>query len=86
MITDQQIISAGSVQEILEIQKTLYREKMKLDKFFSMFLEKFERKMDPDDTNTAIWKLYNDKLKEYDAIQRSIRASTYYANKRSANI
>lgn len=86
MITDQQIISANSLEEVLEIQRTLYTEKMKLDKFFSMFLEKFERKMDADETDTAIWKLYNAKLKEYDAIQRGIRTSTYYANKRSANI
>lgn len=86
MITDQQFISAESLEEILDLQKDLYREKMKMDKFFSMFLEKFERKMDADETDTAIWKLYNAKLKEYDAIQRGIRTSTYYANKRSANI
>lgn len=86
MITDQQIISANTREEVLELQRTLYREKMKMDKFFSMFLEKFERKMDADDTDTAIWKLYNAKLKEYDAIQRGIRTSAYYANKRPANI
>ena len=38
--------------------------RMKLDKFFSMFLEKYERKMDPDKTDTPIWKLYKLKLKK----------------------
>lgn len=56
-------------------------EKMKLDKFFSMFLEKFERKMDADKTDTPIWKLYKAKLKEYDVINRELRATQYWINK-----
>lgn len=56
-------------------------EKMKLDKFFSMYLEKFERKMDPEKTNTPIWNLYKKKLKEYDEINRNIRACDYWLSK-----
>jgi hypothetical protein len=54
---------------------------MKLDKFFSMFLEKFERKMDPEKPNTPIWKLYKEKLKEYDSIQQEIRNTNYWISK-----
>jgi hypothetical protein len=56
-------------------------QKMKLDKFFSMYLEKFEKKMDPDNTNTSIWKLYKEKLKEYDKIDYEIKSTNYWINK-----
>jgi hypothetical protein len=55
----------------------LMAEKMKMDKFFSMYLDKFERKMDPEKTNTPIWKLYKEKLKEYEAMQRRIKTLQY---------
>jgi hypothetical protein len=60
-------------------------ERMQLDKFFSMFLEKFERKMDPDKTDTPIWKLYKMKLKEYDNISREIKSTEYWL-KKEANV
>lgn len=56
-------------------------EKMKLDKFFSMYLEKFERKMDPEKPNTPIWNLYKSKLKEYDKVQRDIKSAEYWIAK-----
>ena len=84
--TYNKIVSTDNVHELLNIQRKLYTDKMKLDKFFSMFLDKFDRKMNPDDTNTPIWKLYKIKLKEYSDIDQCIKASTYYVNKRSANI
>jgi hypothetical protein len=64
-----------------EQRQTLIVERMKLDKFFSMFLEKFERKMDPDKTDTPIWKLYKTKLKEYDKINHGIRTAEYWITK-----
>ena len=64
-----------------EKHQQLVVEKMKLDKFFSMFLEKFERKMDPDKTDTPIWKLYKTKLKEYDKINHGIRTAEYWITK-----
>jgi hypothetical protein len=56
-------------------------KKMKLDKFFSMFLEKFERKMDPDNTDTPVWKLYKTKLKEYGKINQEIKNTQYWLTK-----
>jgi hypothetical protein len=64
-----------------EQRQNLIVEKMKLDKFFSMFLEKFERKMDPDNTNTPIWNLYKSKLKEYDKLNHGIRTAEYWITK-----
>ena len=67
----------------VEKRNDLIIERMKLDRFFSLFLEKFERKMDPDKTDTPIWKLYKTKLKEYDKVQHDIRSAEYWINKRA---
>jgi len=56
-------------------------EKMKLDKFFSMFLEKFEKQMDPDRVDTPVWKLYKAKQKEYDTGSRELKPTEYWINK-----
>jgi hypothetical protein len=66
---------------LTEKHNSLQIEKMKLDKFFSMFLEKFERKMDADKTDTPIWKLYKTKLKEYDKISQEIKNTKYWIAK-----
>ena len=66
---------------LIEKRNHLLIERMKMDKFFSLFLEKFERKMDPDKTDTPIWKLYKSKLKEYGELQREIKATEYWLKK-----
>ena len=65
----------------LERHNELILQKMKLDKFFSMFLEKFERQMDSDKTDTPVWKLYKTKLKEYEKIDYEIKANQYWLKK-----
>jgi len=66
---------------LTEKYNSLQIEKMKLDKFFSMFLEKFERKMDPDKTDTPVWKLYKAKLKEYDKVSQELKHTEYWIKK-----
>jgi hypothetical protein len=66
---------------LTEKYNSLQIQKMKLDKFFSMFLEKFERKMDADKTDTPVWKLYKAKLKEYDAVSHELKATQYWMKK-----
>jgi hypothetical protein len=73
------------MQDRKELLNTLIIERMHLDKFFSMFLEKFERKMSPDNTDTPIWKLYRKKLKEYDDVSRQIKSAEYWL-KKEANV
>ena len=60
---------------------SLIVQKMKLDKFFTLFLDKFSNKMDPEQVDTQIWKLYKTKLKEYDDIQRELTSTIYFINK-----
>ena len=59
----------------------LLGERMKLDLFFTKYLDKFERKMDPEKTNTPIWALYKKKLNEYADLQQTIKAAEYYMKK-----
>ena len=65
----------------IEQKNRLIVQKMKLDKFFTMFLDKFEKQMDPDNTNTPIWKLYKTKLKEYDKVSYDIKTTDYWLSK-----
>lgn len=67
-------------------KQDLQLEKMKLDKFFSMYLEKFERKMDPEKPDTPIWKLYKTKTKEYNKLCQELRNVDYWIKKESGNV
>ena len=67
--------------ELTEKRGKLYVEKMKLDRFFSMYLDKFGGKMDPEKPNTNIWKLYKAKLKEYSELEREIKSVEYWITK-----
>ena len=68
---------------LVEKRNKLIVERMKMDKFFNLFLDKFEKKMDPEKPNTPIWKLYRAKVKEYYAINQEIRNTDYWIAKES---
>lgn len=53
------------------------RERNKVDKFLSRFLEQFEMKMDYEDTSSPHWKLYKDKLDERMALSQKIKELEY---------
>ena len=67
--------------ELQAKRSSLQIEKMKLDKLFSMYLDKFGSKMDPEKPNTKIWALYKAKLKEYDAVSQKIKHLDYWISK-----
>ena len=56
-------------------------EKMKMDKFFTMYLDKFEKKMDPDKPNTPIWKLFHKESEKYNKLCQEIRNTEYWIKK-----
>jgi hypothetical protein len=66
---------------LIEKRNSLLREKMKMDKFFSMFLDKFDRKLDPEKPDTPIWKLYKKKHSEYGVLCQEIRNTNYWISK-----
>jgi hypothetical protein len=67
--------------ELLVEQSNLQIEKMKLDRFFSMYLDKFGSKMDHEKPDTKVWQLYKSKLKEYEEVSRKITHLEYWINK-----
>ena len=67
--------------ELINEKQTLQLEKMKLDRFFSLYLDKFGSKMDPEKPNTKIWALYKAKLKEYDVVSTKIKQLDYWIAK-----
>lgn len=67
-----------SKTELIEDIKDLTIKKIKLDRFFTKFLDKYDRKMDPCNTNTPIWKLYHEKHKEYEDVSQKLRVTEYY--------
>jgi hypothetical protein len=62
-------------------KQELVIEKMKMDRFFSLYLDKFAKKMDPEKPNTPIWDLYKKKVKEYGTISQEIRNCDYWIAK-----
>lgn len=67
--------------ELITDKHTLQMEKMKLDRFFSMYLDKFGSKMDHEKPNTKVWVLYKSKLKEYEEVSRKIKHLDYWIAK-----
>jgi hypothetical protein len=67
---------------ISELYRTFIVEKMKLDKYFSEFLEDNQEEMDQSaNFDSPAWKAYREKLKEYNDVEKLIAKSKYYLNK-----
>ena len=75
MATDRNYVAINTLYGQLLV------ERMRLDKFFSMYLDKFERKMDPEKTSTPVWALYKKKMREYGDLQQTIKVAEYYMKK-----
>lgn len=67
--------------DYIKKHQELLVEKMKMDKFFTMFLDKFERKMDADRPNNPIWKLYKKESERYNKLCQEIRNTEYWIKK-----
>jgi hypothetical protein len=74
----EDIMTLLSKTQLIEQQTLLMADKMKLDKFFSMYLDRVGSKMDADVPNTPEWKLYKQKYNEYESLTRRIRVLDYY--------
>ena len=63
--------------EMINEKNTLMVERMKMDRFFTMFLDKVGSQMKEDKTDTPVWKLYRSKMKEYDKLESQIKYLDY---------
>ena len=62
------------MQQIKAELNEALKQRDKIDRFLSRFLEEFEMKMDYEDTSSPHWKLYKDKTQERLKLSNQIRA------------
>lgn len=79
----QEMITRGTIlqakpEEIPTIYSNLTVEKMKLDKWFSDFLDQNE--LSDTDYNTVEWKTYRSMLLEYEKLNSLLITAIYYMN------
>ena len=70
-----------SKSEMVNQHAQLVIDKMKLDKFFSLYLDKFGSKMDHEKPNTKSWALYKQKMTEYSTLNTNIKTLEYRISK-----
>lgn len=56
-------------------------QKMKLDKYFTQFLDDNEKEMSDDNYDSPAWKKYRVMLKDYETVEKFITTSKYYITK-----
>lgn len=69
------------VDALTKIHNFLLTQSRIMDKWFDKYLDMFEKKMKPEDSNTSIWKLYHSKSNEYSELQSLIRTTDAYLRK-----
>ncbi len=71
----------NKIEELSNLHFDLQKERMKLDKFMTQFLDKFERKMNYEETDTPVWNLYRKKMNDYSKLSQLINTANYYLKK-----
>ena len=69
-------ISSASYDKLLEIKNDLIVQKMKLDRFFSVFLDSVE--LSDENVGDDNWITYREMLKDYNEVEHLIRTTDYY--------
>lgn len=75
MKVSKQQIDQASDAELNSIYAALQADKMKLDKFFTAFLD--STKLDSDDLDNPEWTVYHEMLKSYDQVSSQIQYVQY---------
>lgn len=75
MITVQEISSAP-YNVLCEIKNNLIVQKMKLDRFFSVFLDSVE--LSEENVGDDDWTTYREMLKDYNEVEHLLRTADYY--------
>ena len=78
---ESRIVTAAALhdqQTIHDIYVELSNTKLKMDRWFDKFLDRFNEDLEKIDRNDPIKKLYNSKFDEYSNISRTIRIAETY--------
>lgn len=72
-------LAAANESELLQLKNALLIRRMKMDKFFTTFLDLYE--LDENDTSTPEWMTYHVMTERYNTTERLIRAADYHLKK-----
>lgn len=78
---ESKIVVAAALHDqdtIRDIYIELSNAKMKMDRWFDKFLDRFSDDLDKIDRNDPIKKLYNSKFDEYSKVSRTLRVAEIY--------
>ena len=64
-----------------KIHLSLIKQRKVMDRWFDKYLDMFDRKMNPEETDTPVWKLYKSKSREYSELNEVITTANAYINK-----
>jgi len=64
-----------------KIRLSLIKQRKAMDRWFDKYLDMFDRKMNPEETDTPVWKLYKSKSREYSELNEVITTANAYINK-----
>lgn len=68
-----------------KLQDELKAEQKKLDAWFDRYLDMFDKDMDPENGDTAVWQLYRKKFRQYGEIEDTMKTLTHFGKKVNAN-
>lgn len=71
----------GDIVALEKIRTSLLKQRFAMDRWFDKYLEMFEKKMNVDETETPVWKLYKQKSKEYSELNGVIITADVYIKK-----
>jgi hypothetical protein len=71
----------NDIEALEKIRNSLLKQRKVMDRWFDKYLDMFDRKMNPEETDTPIWKLYKTKSQEYSELNGVITTANAYINK-----
>lgn len=64
----------------------LINRQTQLNKWFDLFLDKFNEKLENENRFSPVWNLYHHKLEEYQDLSRSINTVEFYLKSSNKNV
>lgn len=75
------LTTAYDVAGLKKLQEELKAEQKKLDAWFDRYLDMFDKDMDPDNGDTAVWQLYRKKFRQYGEIDDCLTTLNHFGKK-----
>lgn len=73
------------VNGLRQLKADLENEQKKLDVWFDRYLDMFDKDMDPEEGDTAVWQLYRKKFRDYGEVSDTLVSLNYQIKKAGGN-